>query len=174
MAKDANITSASPLAAALAVLLLTATTVSVGAFILDTHPLSMQVQRQLQPHVSTTPVPTVSGFRGITNQACSFSRSSPSRAPFLEGLRCCRRSTATEMEFSSTSREKGPRARRGTRPTATGLPEPGPAWLVEERDACGVGFIANHEGKAEHKVVQHGLTALGCMEHRGACLADNM
>lgn len=57
---------------------------------------------------------------------------------------------------------------------ATGFPEPGPAWLVDERDACGVGFIANPRGKAEHKVVQHGLTALGCMEHRGACLADNV
>lgn len=55
-----------------------------------------------------------------------------------------------------------------------GYPEPGPAWLVDERDACGVGFIANPQGKAEHKVVARGLTALGCMEHRGACLADNV
>lgn len=55
-----------------------------------------------------------------------------------------------------------------------GSPEPGPSWLVEERDACGVGFIANPHGKAEHKVVKHGLAALGCMEHRGACLADNV
>ncbi|CAM9682515.1 unnamed protein product, partial [Ectocarpus sp. 12 AP-2014] len=55
---------------------------------------------------------------------------------------------------------------------AKGTPEPGPAWLVEERDACGVGFIANP--KPEHKVVELGLAALGCMEHRGACLADNV
>lgn len=58
------------------------------------------------------------------------------------------------------------------RKRAAGFPEPGPGWLVEERDACGVGFIAN--AKADHKVVQHGLEALGCMEHRGACLADNV
>eukprot|EP00903_Cladosiphon_okamuranus_P012610 g11799.t1 len=45
-------------------------------------------------------------------------------------------------------------------------------WLEEERDACGVGFIANP--KPEHKVVELGLAALGCMEHRGACLADNV
>ena len=57
---------------------------------------------------------------------------------------------------------------------AAGMPEPGPAWLVEERDACGVGFIANPGGKSDHRVVQLGLTALGCMEHRGACLADNV
>lgn len=45
-------------------------------------------------------------------------------------------------------------------------------WLEGERDACGVGFIANP--KPEHKVVELGLSALGCMEHRGACLADNV
>lgn len=55
---------------------------------------------------------------------------------------------------------------------AAGFPEAGQSWLVEERDACGVGFIANP--KPEHKVVEIGLAALGCMEHRGACLADNV
>ncbi|CAM9539076.1 unnamed protein product, partial [Laminaria digitata] len=55
-----------------------------------------------------------------------------------------------------------------------GFPEPGPAWLVEERDACGVGFIANPKGRVDHNVVERGLAALGCMEHRGACLADNV
>ena len=57
---------------------------------------------------------------------------------------------------------------------ATGFPEPGPAWLVDERDACGVGFIANPKGRVDHKVVERGLAALGCMEHRGACLADHV
>lgn len=63
---------------------------------------------------------------------------------------------------------------RGERTAVAGSPDPGPAWLTEERDACGVGFIVNSQGKAEHKVVKHGLAALGCMEHRGACLADNV
>lgn len=58
--------------------------------------------------------------------------------------------------------------------SGAGFPEPGPAWLVEERDACGVGFIANPKGRVDHKVVERGLAALGCMEHRGACLADNV
>lgn len=57
---------------------------------------------------------------------------------------------------------------------ARGSPEPGPAWLVEERDACGVGFIANPKGKTDHSILERGLAALGCMEHRGACLADNV
>ena len=51
-------------------------------------------------------------------------------------------------------------------------PYPGQPWLVEERDACGVGFIADPSGKRTHKLVQQSLTALGCLEHRGACSAD--
>jgi glutamate synthase (ferredoxin) len=49
----------------------------------------------------------------------------------------------------------------------------GQRWLVEERDACGVGFIASVENKSSHKIVQEGLIGLGCMEHRGGCSADN-
>lgn len=51
----------------------------------------------------------------------------------------------------------------------------GPAHLVEERDACGVGFIADIAGKAAPGVVlDKALVALGCMEHRGACSADQV
>ncbi len=48
----------------------------------------------------------------------------------------------------------------------------GPSWLVEERDACGVGFIADRQGQASHQLVIDTLTALTCMEHRGGCCAD--
>jgi len=48
----------------------------------------------------------------------------------------------------------------------------GPSWLTQERDACGVGFIASSEGHASHNLVQQALSALGCLEHRGACSAD--
>lgn len=48
----------------------------------------------------------------------------------------------------------------------------GPKWLVEERDACGVGFIANQAGQASHELVAKALKALDCMEHRGGCCAD--
>ncbi|GAB4151426.1 MAG: glutamate synthase-related protein [Cyanobacteria bacterium J069] len=48
----------------------------------------------------------------------------------------------------------------------------GQPWLVEERDACGVGFIADSRGNASHDLVQKALTALSCMEHRGGCSAD--
>ena len=45
--------------------------------------------------------------------------------------------------------------------------------IISERGACGVGFVANLENKASHKIIQDALTALGCMEHRGGCGADN-
>jgi len=47
-----------------------------------------------------------------------------------------------------------------------------PRWLVEERDACGVGFIAYEDGRKSHKIIQQALKALTCLEHRGGCCAD--
>uniref|UniRef100_A0A1J3GI04 glutamate synthase (ferredoxin) n=1 Tax=Noccaea caerulescens TaxID=107243 RepID=A0A1J3GI04_NOCCA len=46
--------------------------------------------------------------------------------------------------------------------------------ILSERGACGVGFIAQLENKATHKIVNDALIALGCMEHRGGCGADNV
>ncbi len=48
----------------------------------------------------------------------------------------------------------------------------GQRWLVEERDACGVGFLADQYSRASHKLVVQALSALTCLEHRGACSAD--
>ncbi|MCS6782783.1 MAG: glutamate synthase large subunit [Gloeomargarita sp. SKYBB_i_bin120] len=45
-------------------------------------------------------------------------------------------------------------------------------WLTDERDACGVGFIADRRGRASHAVVSQALAALTCLEHRGGCSAD--
>ena len=36
----------------------------------------------------------------------------------------------------------------------------GPKSLVEERDACGVGFIADQQGRASHRLVADALHAL--------------
>ncbi len=49
---------------------------------------------------------------------------------------------------------------------------PGQRWLVEERDACGVGFLADQYGRASQDLVAKSLVALGCLEHRGGCSAD--
>lgn len=51
-------------------------------------------------------------------------------------------------------------------------PFQGQPWLVEDRDACGVGFIAYQDNRQSHKLVQQALKALHCMEHRGGCGAD--
>ncbi|MEA5599850.1 glutamate synthase large subunit [Nostoc sp. UHCC 0252] len=48
----------------------------------------------------------------------------------------------------------------------------GQKWLVEERDACGVGFIAHRENHTSHEIVEKALAALSCLEHRGGCSAD--
>ncbi|BAY26216.1 glutamate synthase (ferredoxin) [Calothrix sp. NIES-2100] len=48
----------------------------------------------------------------------------------------------------------------------------GQRWLVEERDACGVGFIAHRQNSASHEIVDKALAALTCLEHRGGCSAD--
>lgn len=55
----------------------------------------------------------------------------------------------------------------------SGTPYPGQRWLVEERDACGVGFIANQTGVATHEIIAKALPALTCLEHRGGCSADS-
>jgi glutamate synthase (ferredoxin) len=48
----------------------------------------------------------------------------------------------------------------------------GQKWLVEERDACGVGFITHRQNIASHEILDKALTALTCLEHRGGCSAD--
>jgi glutamate synthase (ferredoxin) len=48
----------------------------------------------------------------------------------------------------------------------------GQPWLVEERDACGVGFIASQKGQASNDIIQKALYGLTCVEHRGGCSAD--
>jgi glutamate synthase (ferredoxin) len=47
-----------------------------------------------------------------------------------------------------------------------------PRWLVEERDACGVGFIAHRLNHSSHDLIAKSLDALTCLEHRGGCSAD--
>nr|YP_010951483.1 Glutamate synthase [Laurencia catarinensis]WMP12422.1 Glutamate synthase [Laurencia catarinensis] len=44
--------------------------------------------------------------------------------------------------------------------------------LTDERDACGVGFVAEINKQPSHNILQKALKALNCMEHRGGCSAD--
>ncbi len=50
-----------------------------------------------------------------------------------------------------------------------------PASLLDprfEHDSCGVGFVARMDGRPEHSILQHALTALARLAHRGAVAAD--
>ena len=47
--------------------------------------------------------------------------------------------------------------------------------LIDPRfdsDSCGVGFVAQLSGEPAHAILQHALTALARLEHRGAVAAD--
>jgi glutamate synthase domain-containing protein 2/glutamate synthase domain-containing protein 1/glutamate synthase domain-containing protein 3 len=50
------------------------------------------------------------------------------------------------------------------RPKKQGLYDP-----RYESDACGVGFVADIQGRKSHQIVQQALTALDNLRHRGAC-----
>ena len=41
-----------------------------------------------------------------------------------------------------------------------------------ERDACGIGFVADVTGRADRRVVELGLEGLAKLRHRGAFAAD--
>ena len=47
-----------------------------------------------------------------------------------------------------------------------------PEALSGEKDACGVGFLAQINGIPSHWVLQQALRGLKCMEHRGGCGGD--
>ncbi len=68
--------------------------------------------------------------------------------------------TETSTVATSTVQASGVAARN---PGRQGLYNPG-----NERDACGVGFIANIKGKKSHDIVRNGLQILANLTHRGA------
>ncbi len=52
-------------------------------------------------------------------------------------------------------------------PHAQGLYDP-----AHERDACGVAFVVDVQGRRSHRILQQALTALGNLDHRGAAGAE--
>ena len=60
-----------------------------------------------------------------------------------------------------------PMDKRVETPPAQGLYDP-----AHERDACGVGFIADLQGRKSHQIVSDALKILANLEHRGAVGAD--
>ena len=96
------------------------------------------------------------------------------KLPFL----LCALGVTTSVSNAFTTRLARPSTRPGSAAAlrmATYSVEKGVlAQLVEERDACGVGFIASLNNEADHSVVEQALAACTCMEHRGASSADNV
>jgi glutamate synthase (ferredoxin) len=61
---------------------------------------------------------------------------------------------------------------RSSRPVWPHCDSPAPEAVVGEKDACGVGFLANLRGEASHWLLEQALRGLDCMEHRGGCGGD--
>ncbi|MCP9800981.1 glutamate synthase large subunit [Synechococcus sp. RedBA-s] len=49
---------------------------------------------------------------------------------------------------------------------------PAPTEVAGEKDACGVGFLAQLSGEPSHWLLEQALRGLDCMEHRGGCGGD--
>ncbi|XP_006658062.2 ferredoxin-dependent glutamate synthase, chloroplastic [Oryza brachyantha] len=111
----------------------------------------------------------------------------PRAAPLLAG-RAAARSAARRLRARGTRGPALAAARRGwgvsspravldlPRREAAGKPVQKAADLndiLSERGACGVGFVANLKNEPSFNIVRDALVALGCMEHRGGCGADN-
>ena len=81
------------------------------------------------------------------------------------------------MTHSSPSQENAAKPSRPA-PVASGIAPsafPGPQGLYDprnERDACGVGFVAHMRGEKSHQIVKDGLFMLENLTHRGAVGAD--
>ena len=41
-----------------------------------------------------------------------------------------------------------------------------------EKENCGIGFVANMKGRATHEIIRQGIEVLNKLEHRGACGSD--
>ena len=52
-------------------------------------------------------------------------------------------------------------------PVRQGLYDP-----ANERDACGIGFVANIKGEKSHDIILKGIQILVNLTHRGACGCD--
>ncbi len=59
-----------------------------------------------------------------------------------------------------------------SRPVWPHCDSPAPEAVAGERDACGVGFLAQLSGEASHALLAQALHGLHCMEHRGGCGGD--
>lgn len=86
------------------------------------------------------------------------------------------REIPSELSVSVVNGEKAAPSRAGATPLILrdpGLPAAEGAYNpAHERDACGVGFVADMHDRRSHAIVQQGLKILENIDHRGAVGAD--
>src|ERR1700751_613330 len=85
----------------------------------------------------------------------------------MSGSEFERENIVTEMLSATADSKPADRELHTWRPAAEGLYDPS-----LEKDACGVGFIANIKGRKSHQIVEDALSILCNLEHRGAVGAD--
>src|ERR1700755_699286 len=85
----------------------------------------------------------------------------------MSGSEIERETIVTETLSATADSKPADRELHTWRPAAEGLYDPS-----LEKDACGVGFIANIKGKKSHQIVSDALSILCNLEHRGAVGAD--
>src|SRR6201990_575983 len=85
----------------------------------------------------------------------------------MSGSEIERETIVTETLSATADSKPADRELHTWRPAAEGLYDPS-----LEKDACGVGFIANIKGRKSHQIVADALSILCNLEHRGAVGAD--
>src|ERR1700759_119218 len=85
----------------------------------------------------------------------------------MSGSEIERETIETETLSATADSKPADRELHTWRPAAEGLYDPS-----LEKDACGVGFIANIKGRKSHQIIQDALSILCNLEHRGAVGAD--
>src|SRR4051794_17207724 len=87
----------------------------------------------------------------------------------MSGSESKRDTIVTDAEAAPLAKpfSAAPAREHSWRPPAEGLYD-----LSQEKDSCGVGFIANIKGKKSHQIVSDAISILCNLEHRGAVGAD--
>ena len=73
----------------------------------------------------------------------------------------------TQHALATAASTPAPRGADPLTPRAQGLYDP-----ANERDACGVGFVADMKNRKSHSILERGLQILVNLDHRGATGAD--
>jgi glutamate synthase (NADPH/NADH) large chain len=113
-------------------------------------------------------VPEAVSFRCRFRPGCQLH---PSESPPTDQEIALRTPQSVSLTSSNSSRAPisltpAPGKHGGT-PGKQGLYDP-----RHEHDACGVSFVADLNGTPTNSTLQHGLTALRCLQHRGATNAE--